>query len=149
MEVEYNLNFISSEELFEFLLLLNNDFSQKLSEKFDLSEYSVKLIKNAVIYSSHYNNQLVGLIAFYANDPNKNNAYLSLLGVTKQYRKMGMASNLFYMSYEYLKNKNFNQIQLEVYKDNVVARDFYGKHNFKVIKEIDSGSLLMQLDFNK
>jgi ribosomal protein S18 acetylase RimI-like enzyme len=60
----------------------------------------------------------------------------------KEYMGSGIASNLIKMCIEYAEKFNYNEIKLEVYKDNKPAVNFYKKYNFTQI-ETKNDSLIM------
>lgn len=142
MNIEYKFQQINEQNLYEILTILDNDFNGRLSNIKDLKLYSNKLIKNSILISAHDNNSLIGICAFYANDLTSKTAFLSMLGVIPEYRQFKIATQLLKKSILYLKQNNFKNYKLEVYKNNLIAQNFYKKFGFEKINEDDESYYL-------
>ena len=142
MNIEYKFQQINEQNLYEILTILDNDFNGRLSNIKDLKLYSNKLIKNSILISAHDNNLLIGICAFYANDLTSKTAFLSMLGVIPEYRQFKIATQLLKKSILYLKQNNFKNYKLEVYKNNLIAQNFYKKFGFEKINEDDESYYL-------
>ena len=131
-EVIYEFKSLEELEILNFIKKVNNDFFPSLSERFNIKDYSKKLVKNAVIVVAKANKKIVGCCAFYANDIVKKNAYISFIAILSNYRNIGIASNIIRNVISYLHEKNFKSLDLEVYKNNTTAIAFYLSKGFEI-----------------
>ena len=83
------------------------------------------------------NGQLVGMIAFYANNPAEKMIYLPHVYVSSKIRKKGLFSKMLAMVEQIGQERGYNRIRLEVDKGNEVAISCYKKRGFEIncIKE--------------
>lgn len=114
----------------------------------DLEIYVDKLIKNASIISIIKNDILVGFIAFYDNDPNKDLAFLSMIIVNKESENLGYGKKLLELSLKEIENKGFQKYALNVHVENVRAIRLYENYGF-IGLEIKSNFLYMEKRFSK
>ncbi len=68
---------------------------------------------------------------------NELTAYDTGTGITKAYRKQGIATRLFEESLPVLKQNHVTQYLLEVIKTNIKAFELYKKADFEVLREFD------------
>jgi len=128
--IVYKTNTASLFQIEEHLNLCSDNFIEKLSERINIKEYSIKIKENAVTFEAWYNEQLVGLIACYANNIDSGIAFITNVSVLKDFQSKGIAHNL-------LKNlqsdeliKKFRIVQLLVDVDNYSAISLYKKNGF-------------------
>jgi ribosomal protein S18 acetylase RimI-like enzyme len=82
--------------------------------------------------------KLVGItVNGIGNWKGKLTAYDSGTGVIKEYRKKGIAKQMFTESLPILKENGIKQYLLEVIKTNVGAYELYRKAGFRVVRELD------------
>jgi ribosomal protein S18 acetylase RimI-like enzyme len=107
-------------------------FVPPLNTYVNLEDYSRKLSTKAYTIEILFDNNLVGLVAYYNNDQY---LYLSNISIDKEYLKNGygtiLINKLIEKSLLYKK-----KILLEVNKENIKAVRFYKKHGFIVNKTI-------------
>lgn len=82
-----------------------------------------------------YNGKLLGYCAFYANDSEEKNAYISLIAVVPECQKMHIGTKLLNESFETMRSYGMKQCLLEVQKKNQKAIRFYKAKNFFVMEE--------------
>jgi len=87
--------------------------------------------------------QLVGMIAFYANQPDTKIAYIPHIYVSKEFRCHGVFAQMLNRVIQYVKLQEFQQIKLEVSKDNMIAIRAYLKQGFKTCKGVIEKSIYM------
>lgn len=119
------------------LITENNNSERGILTIEYVEEYVEKLIKNAVIIPHYEEGSLQGFIAFYANDPNKEKAFLSLILVSPKMQGQKIGNFLIQYSVAVLQNRKFQFYDLEVLKINEKALFFYKKNGFEVIGEKD------------
>ena len=128
---------------------VDHDFSPTLSSRVNLTEYTSKLLANAIVYEFIEENTIKGIVAFYANDVELTNAYISFLAIDKEFRGNGIGEILIRTVIEYLKNNNFKYIKLTV-RESSRAVEFYKKLGFSIVEnkiynDTDVNMLIMVL----
>ena len=73
---------------------------------------------------------LVGMIAYYANSEGADFAYLAQVYVSPDYRRMGLCSHMLELVTQDAKSKGFQEIRLEVYKNDVKSQHCYMRNGF-------------------
>lgn len=124
------INFVNSIEA---------DFPIPLSKQVNIEEYLKKLNKYGIIILGldiERAEKVVGIFAGYVNDVKTKIAYVSLVGVSNEYRHQGIASNLVKKFIEEAKNTGMLKINLEAYKNNNAAINMYKKLGFVEQKNI-------------
>lgn len=111
-----------------------NNFSPKLQSYVNLTEYSQKLFLGATLFERFEDNELVGLIAAYDNNLDKI-GFITNVSVETKHQGSGMSKSLLNECIEYYINKKYDLINLEVFKQNKKAINFYIKHNFKIVNK--------------
>lgn len=122
------------EELLSLLQVLNEDMEGKLIQ-IGLENYVDKIIENATLITIYKNRELQGFIAFYANDLQKENAFLTMLAVKKEKKNMGYGKILLELSIKELTKMGFRKYSLEVYYKNHLAINLYEKYDFKEVNQ--------------
>lgn len=82
-----------------------------------------------------YNGKALGYCAFYANDSEWKNAYISLIAVAPECQKMHIGTKLLNDSFETMRACGMNYCLLEVRKNNANAIRFYETNHFVMIEE--------------
>ena len=131
----------------EDILTLLNDFDDvfpHLKEKVsDYKVFSLKLKENAFVYKATMNDNVFGMIVFYANNNDTKIAYISLIGIKKEYRTMGLGRYLIDSCIEISKLNGMKSLMLEVDNDNKNAIGFYRRLGFETYKNATDNSFYM------
>ncbi|MDO5850910.1 MAG: ribosomal protein S18-alanine N-acetyltransferase [Methanobacteriaceae archaeon] len=94
---------------------------------------------------------VVGFIVFWIK--NDCEGHIISLAVDSKYQHEGVGSLLVTTSLNVLKSLNLKSIQLEVRKSNIIARQFYKKHDFVedeyLINYYDDGEVGILMKYNK
>ncbi|MBQ9516667.1 MAG: GNAT family N-acetyltransferase [Eubacterium sp.] len=119
---------ISILEIFNFI---NANSFENFDEEF-LALYSKKIFEyaNIITFRDTIDNKIIGFAAYYDNAPEKKYVYITFIGVSKDFRKKGIASGLLRQIELVAKQKGFRGIKLEVRTDNINAKKFYEKRGF-------------------
>lgn len=128
---------INSKEIFElegFLHKVDKDFEPSLSSRVDIGSYAKKLTDRAIIFKASKGSKTVGLVACYANDPDKINAYIPLIAVDREFYGYGIGSMLLTQLISELKLNSFKELSLTVRKSSE-AFHLYKKFGFKIDSE--------------
>ena len=106
-------------------------FDNPVSKRSYYQELLKKITDHAmVLKAENLHKDCLGYIAFYANDIQKETAYITLLAVNKSYQGKGIGKKLLAMCEDIVKDMNFHNLRLEVHKDNKHAIKFYGNCGF-------------------
>ena len=123
-------------DIVKFFRKIDNDFLPPLSSKINIVDWSKKIIDKAVnilAYVEKNNNlEIIGVISFYCNDHLKFYSYIPFIGIIKEYRSKGIASILFNMCWEHLKEKDFKLVGIETW-EGIKSFSIYKKIGFKEI----------------
>ena len=124
------------------------DFLPPLSTRVNVSEYAERLHNSAARYEAWTRGDLVGLVATYQNDPNKECAFISSVSVVKLWQGKGISSRLLEQCIQEVTRLQFAQLALEVNKRQLLAISMYEKRGFKEL-EATSETIKMQLALNQ
>lgn len=122
-------------DLLEYFNIIDNSYSKVLGVNNSLSEYCDKLSKNAKVYYLVLSNDKIGLLAFYANNYKEKIAFISSISLISYYQGYGLGVKLLNFLEEYLRKIEFNEIRLEVSKNNLNAIKFYKQYGFSVFEK--------------
>lgn len=129
------------------LILSQDNVANAIQERYDIEDYLDKISRNATIITHYEQSALNGFIAFYANDPNQEQGFLTILIIDSGSKGKGLGKLLLGFSINALKSKSFQNYKLEVSKDNPSAISLYKSVGFSIENETDS-SFLMNLNLN-
>lgn len=123
----------------------NKDPNLLGNSEITLYEYLEKIDKNAVFEKYFANNNLAGFLAYYCNNIETKQAFLTLLLVDEDYRGMGVAQELMNRVKNIAKQKGFTRINLQV--------SLYNPNGIKLHKKLgyleeyrDKDSIFMYLN---
>jgi len=128
-QITYSTGKASEKDILKHLQACNDAFVPPLSSRVDLETYSRKLSEKAVTFEAWAEGRLMGLIAAYFNNDEKQ-AFITSVSVVSSYKQHGVASTLLAHCKEHAQQGHFSEIRLEVNKDNVPAVRFYTKYQF-------------------
>ena len=80
------------------------------------------------------------------NDDLKKVAYISLIAVKPEYRRLGYGKKMLQHDIEYSKNKGMEKVRLEVRKDNEAAISYYQSLKFYFVDEEKLDSFYMECE---
>jgi ribosomal protein S18 acetylase RimI-like enzyme len=144
----YKIKTVSESDIQLHLNTCNNSFVPPLNSRINITDYSKKIFNNAVTFEAWKDKELIGLIAAYFNIENKS-GFITNVSVLKELMGVGIASKLLQMCLEYATKKNYNEIKLEVFKDNIPAINFYKKYNFTQIDKKNDSLIMNHILNNK
>lgn len=121
---------ISKDSLLQFLKKVDSAFPVPLSEKQDLNAFADKLIKNATICYEMNDEEIVGLVAGYTNNEEKESAYISIVAVLDKARGKGIGKKLVSDFIQTAQNKGFKSVNLYTSTNNEVAIKMYDSLGF-------------------
>lgn len=136
-----NIRQISSrEEIYKVLLSCKNDFfSMQMHDENKLREFADKYSRNAIVFVAEENKDVLGFIAFYANDLATRCAFISSIIIRRLYQDKGIGSQLIDKAEEYAKLNEMIDVALEVDRTNMRAINFYRKKGY----DFDNNTMCM------
>jgi GNAT superfamily N-acetyltransferase len=126
-------------------------FIPELNTYVDLDKYSKKIHSKSTRFERFEGDKLIGLIAAYSNDETKK-SYITSVSIEEKYQGTGLAFPLLQDCLNYYKDRNYKSINLEVYKTNKRAINFYTKNGFKTSitnTETIIMEIILERDYNK
>ena len=139
-DIKYQMSSMPFDAILNHLLSVKTEFRNH-EESFYL-KYAKKLYTNASFVLARHNDNIVGIIAFYAN--NLPMGYITHVWVSKTYRRTGICNEMLNIIKCHCKNHKFVSIQLEVNNFNKPAILTYTKNGYKYVK-IGPEKSLMEL----
>ncbi|RLD61978.1 MAG: GNAT family N-acetyltransferase [Bacteroidetes bacterium] len=147
-EIEFKINKALDSDILLHLKECDELFKPHLSTIVNINEYAKKIKNNALNIEAWVNNNLIGLVACYANDKGQNKAYITNVSVSPEYLKRHIACNLLDKCIEIVKEKGFSRIELEVEQSNNVAISIYKKKGFIIDKKRNTKNFMVKIIYN-
>jgi ribosomal protein S18 acetylase RimI-like enzyme len=120
----------SYQKILKLVKFLDKAYIPPLSKTTDLSDYTQKIFNHADIIIARNNKLDLGFIAIYCNDLHSKIAYITSLGVKKDYYRLGIGQALIQQALMLANQKNMATVRLEVTKVNKKAIRLYQKIGF-------------------
>jgi GNAT superfamily N-acetyltransferase len=138
----FALNKSSENQVYNHLCQCSSYYKPQLDSYVNLNHYSKKLYTHSLRFDCFEKEQLIGLIAIYAN---KDIAFITNVSVLPQFQGKGIAQKLLDKCVFFLKeNFNLNSIRLETFTENKRALNFYIRNHFKIIGK-EKNKITMEL----
>lgn len=139
---------VSKEVLKKLIINYDKEFNPPISKQVDdFDNFISKILKfssNIVLYEKK---KVIGFVIFYNNMPDIG-GFISLIYVSKEYRRMGYATKLINKVEKNLLLRDIHVLKLHVLKDNTNAIKLYSDLGFNI--EMDLGyKLEMQKHLRK
>ncbi len=147
-QVKFGLNEASKEQVVEHLRVCDNDFVPPLSERIKIEKYAAKIEQKAIRFEAWFNSKLIGLVAAYFNDQEKQSAFITSVSVLRGWTGKGIASQLMKQCIRHAKATNMKQLSLEVAIDNYPAISLYEKIGF-IASNTDTLFVTMNLNLTE
>ena len=133
----------SNEDIGQVLKKFDSVFNPSITDRIeDLEQYSNKLREKGLVYVAK-DKEVIGFIAFYANDLSSLTAYLTFIGVHPFAQKRKVGKSLLDYCIKISKEKGMSSLKLEVQKSNQIAINFYKKNGFIICGEASKESYYM------
>ncbi len=116
--------------VFEFLKKVDNTFPIPLSFKVNLSDLAQKLIEKGYVCLAVDNDAIVGMVGFYANNFDTKVAYISVVSVSNEYQRRGIAKELLCRALDICNENGMKTCVLYTHKTNNGAIAMYKKLGF-------------------
>lgn len=135
--INYKINTATTENIEEHLIMCSKLFTPPLDTYVNISDYSLKLRKQATTIEAWSDKILVGLVACYLNNENTYYGYISNVSVSKKFIGSGLAKKLLENTIKYANKKKFMHLELEVKFKNIAAINLYQKIGFTIKERFD------------
>lgn len=139
-EYELRSNTASPKEIVDFYEVNNISFNY-----YTLIDFANKIVNLAERIEMWWNGQLIGLCACYMNDKKTKISYVTHIAISKTLRRRGIGKFLITAVEEKAKNKGFNEMRLEVNRDNNAAYNFYVSNDYSPIESRESKILMKKI----
>ena len=136
--MDYRFNTATVQDIVGHLLLCDAYFSPPLSQRIDLNEYAGKIVDKAERFEAWSQDALIGLVAIYCNDPQREVTFISNVSVMPGWHGKGIGTRLLGQSIEYARQQGFARILLEVASASAAAISLYEKNDFLAIERSES-----------
>ncbi len=138
MTPEFRINTANFSDVYNHLIGCDQSFVPTLSKRVDITAYAQKLVENSEMFEAWANNELIGLIAVYCNDPAQEEAYISSVSVLAHWMGKGIASRLLSNCLAFVHKSGFKSVGLEVGVENAAAISLYLQNNFSTVSHKDN-----------
>lgn len=110
----------------------DNAFTPPLRERVDIGEYARKIADKAQRFEAWWGGELIGLVAAYCNESEKQTAFITNVSVLPSWRTHGIASRLAAECIDYVARIGFTRIELKADSRNPVVGHLYARLGFTV-----------------
>jgi len=145
MDFRFEINSATSRAIEAHFMACDEQFVPHLSQRVDITNYSAKIARYATLVEAWMENQLIGLVAGYMNDPKKEDCFVTSVSVLPNWHGRGVANRLMKNYIRHARESGFDHIRLSVDALNVLALELYRKHGF-TDSNSDSNVIEMTLD---
>ena len=146
--ITYQVKTAAEKDILWHLTECNNNFVPPLTDRVEINAYAKKIFDKAITFEAWENKHLIGLIAVYVNNGSPKTSFITNVSVIKECMGQGIAAALLKKCIAHAAASGCIDIQLEVFKDNIAAINFYKKYTFTQ-SGIKDDSLLMKLEIKK
>lgn len=122
---------VDTQEIKEYLCFFNS-ILPNLKNRVSIDKYAKKLADNAEVYIMIENGKDIGILVFYANDFVNSNAYLTIIGISKDFQNKHYGHKLLSFCELECYKKKMKVIRLEVRKERKYAIRFYLNNGFSI-----------------
>jgi len=142
--VEFRLNEASKVQVEEHLRVCDADFIPSLSKRVKIEKYAAKIEQKAMRFEAWFDSKLIGLVAAYFNDQEKQCGFITSVSVLREWTGKGVASQLMEQCIHHAKDADMQYLKLEVAMNNRLAISLYEKSGFTV-SQSDTSCVTMSL----
>jgi ribosomal protein S18 acetylase RimI-like enzyme len=130
MLVEYSTGRAAETDIRAHLTQCDSAFIPTLSSRVDIGGYARRIVDGAQCFEAWSNDELIGLVAVYCNDPGKRTAFITSVSVMPAWQGKRIASRLIAQCIAHVHGLGFENMELEVGGNNEAAIALYAKHGF-------------------
>jgi ribosomal protein S18 acetylase RimI-like enzyme len=127
---EIRHNTASLKQIEDYLRQADAHFVPSLRDKVDIEDYAKKICEHAETIEAWQDNALIGLLAVYLNNVKYSSAFITSISILKSFHGAGIAKKLMHACIDLATHLNFQEVSLEVGRENGRAIGFYQKIGF-------------------
>jgi ribosomal protein S18 acetylase RimI-like enzyme len=124
--------------LLAFIESVDYSFNPPLSTRVDLGPWLKKVLKMGVVLVSVEQTNIEGVIAFYCNDRESRQAFITFLGVAKSARRQGIGRGLLEEAILVCRRKGMKSVLLTTGSGNEASIPLYRELGFKEEEDRES-----------
>lgn len=147
-KIVYSVNRSSVANIAAHIMHADTTFEPCISSRINISVYAHKLHDRAVRFEAWLDEELVGLVASYCNQPAGCEAFVTSVSVWPEWQRKGIANQLMRQCIEHVQSLGFVQIELKVNEHSLPAIALYHKLGFNTLRSSDS-TLTMGMKFGR
>lgn len=132
MVFKYSIQPIDYQEFYSFLKDVEQDFVPPLLERINAEDFHTKLTSFGKFVQCRFEDSLVGLITFYANNKETKIGFVPFIAVKKEFRGNNIAGQLLSIAADESKNAGMSVFAIDT--NNEIAKQCYRKNGFVVTK---------------
>ena len=140
--LDFKIGNATSKDLLRHLLLCDESYLPKLSQRVELPSYASKIQRHATTFEAWSGFELVGLVAAYLDKLEC--GYVTNVSVCSAHMGKGVARCLMGMCIAHALERGIEELDLEVFSGNKSAINLYQTLGFKTDKKV-ADSIFMKL----
>lgn len=137
MKISSDKSYLTAEQIEVFILHQEKFFVPAIASKVNLKEYSEKLLEQASLAFAVNENVIAGMIAFYCNDFNSKQAYISYFAIDDLHKGKGLGRKLLSNCIAQCQEVNMNSIKVETWAGNAAGIHLYNSLGFRVTELVN------------
>lgn len=141
-DVEIRRNHAGAAAVSAHLRACDASFVPPLSPRVALEAYAEKIVSRAERFEAWSGACLVAFLGAYCNAPESRTAFVTSVSVLPLWQGKGIASRLLQACIEYVREGDFQRIELEVDLQNTAAFHLYQNHGFEVASTSERSQIL-------
>ncbi len=140
----------STIKLVDVLEEFDHCFNPSLKNRvYNFNIYSEKLLTYGCVFIAELESDMIGFIAFYANDKNTKTGYLTQIATKRNYQKIGVGRKLLEQFERTCVEEGMEKLSLEVNNQNVKAIKFYKKMGYVFSDKQNESSYFMEKNISR
>ena len=123
------------EFFYQYVCDYDSDFYEPLSVRVNLVAFAEKISRLSTMFVVVSSSHVAGIVASYFYDVESRKGFITLVHTKKEFSGKRLAYRLIDAVVHYAKMKNFLNVDLVVYRDNVAAFNLYLSSGFDLISD--------------
>ncbi len=138
-------NLIEKDKFINLLSEIGNALPTSLSEKVKVDDYAEELLNTDELIIALYQNDYVGLLAYYDNDIITRKSYVSILSIKTSFQRMGIGSALIRRMEEHAIRKGMIQNSFHIQKRSQKVINFCKLNGYVIIDATENSFVMAKL----
>ncbi|WP_019904251.1 GNAT family N-acetyltransferase [Methylobacterium sp. 77] len=133
---QFHRNRSRSGDVLAHLTACDAAFTPPLGQRVPLADYAAKLVARAERFEAWSGSALVGLVAVYCDDPERNCAFVTSVSVNPDLTRAGLGRRLLEQAISHVRSLGFHRVTLSVDRKATALR-LYGRLGFTTDAEAE------------